>query len=197
MNSLSYSVIQYKYSNMTIDYNILRKELFGKLNQKQVEGIELFLNAGVEDKRWLAYILATVFHETARTMQPIEEFGKGKGHEYGTPDPLTKQTYYGRGYVQLTWKDNYQKFGNLLGLNLVNKPELALDPDISLKITLIGMEKGLFRPSHSLGVYFNETNEDWINARLIINGKRKGEKYADKAELIADQAKIFYKALKE
>ena len=36
-----------------------------------------------DDLRWLAYMLATTFHETARTMQPIEEYGKGKGKTYG------------------------------------------------------------------------------------------------------------------
>ena len=30
------------------------------------------------DDRWLAYMLATAFHETARTMQPIREFGAGR-----------------------------------------------------------------------------------------------------------------------
>jgi len=35
-------------------------------------------------------------------MQPIEEYGKGKGMKYGSPDPETGQTYYGRGFVQTT-----------------------------------------------------------------------------------------------
>jgi hypothetical protein len=35
-------------------------------------------------------------------MQPIEEYGKGRGMPYGKPDPTTGQVYYGRGFVQLT-----------------------------------------------------------------------------------------------
>ena len=180
-------------------FDIVRKEL-GKLNQSQVEGFDFILDSltsqdEIKDLRQFAYILATIWHETARTMQPIEEYGKGKNQPYGKPDHVTKQSYYGRGYVQITWKDNYHKFANLLNVNLVSKPELALQPDIALKIALIGMEQGLFRPSHKLDIYFNETNEDWINARLIINGKKKGELLADKAKEIAEYAKIFYKAL--
>jgi murein DD-endopeptidase MepM/ murein hydrolase activator NlpD len=69
-------------------------------------------------QRWAAYMLATVWHETARPQQmgwlptwsPVPEVGKGQGKAYGTPHPVTGHTYYGRGYVQLTWIDNYAKF---------------------------------------------------------------------------------------
>ncbi|MBE3951934.1 hypothetical protein HJ144_09510 [Vibrio parahaemolyticus] len=47
-------------------------------------------------------------------MQPVEEYGKGVGHEYGIPDPITGQTYYGRGDVQVTWKYNYERLSRLL-----------------------------------------------------------------------------------
>ena len=54
----------------------------------------------MSDTRWLAYMLATTFHETAYQMWPIEEYGKGSGRYYGTPDPETGETDYGRGFVQ-------------------------------------------------------------------------------------------------
>jgi hypothetical protein len=90
----------------------------GKMNDTQAECLNGFVSAwliynNVLGKKipisWLAYVLATVYHETASTMEPIEEYGKGAGHSYGEPDPETGQVYDGRGYVQLTWKDNYQK----------------------------------------------------------------------------------------
>ena len=63
------------------------RKAFGKLNQKQVEGFEAIFNEWefqkLKDARWLAYMLATVWHETAKTMQPIEEIGRGKGYKYG------------------------------------------------------------------------------------------------------------------
>ena len=111
-----------------------KTNLFPKLNQKQVDGINSVLDRWDKTKhidlRWLAYMFATIYHETAKTMIPIEEFGKGKGKDYGkklkmsrkpyvTPDKL----YYGRGRVQLTWYENYEKMGKLLGIDLLNHPK--------------------------------------------------------------------------
>ncbi len=176
---------------------------FGKLTQKQVEGFESILNEwdlkGYTDVRWLAYMFATVWHETAKTMQPIEEYGKGRTRPYGKnlkhsgiSYNFPSKIYYGRGFVQLTWYENYQLIGRLLNIDLLNKPELALTLDISTKILFEGMTKG----SSSIGdftgkcleMYFNNTVEDPINARRIING-------TDKAKLISEYYYNFKAAL--
>src|SRR5271156_4227917 len=89
------------------------RNVIGPLNQIQVNGLNSLITAMnndpimSSDPRWLAYALATIMWEADRTFQPIPENGRGKGHSYGIPDPITGQTYYGRGYVQLTWKANY------------------------------------------------------------------------------------------
>ena len=44
--------------------------------------------------------------------------------------------YYGWGYVQLTYRDNYQKYSDLLGLNLVNNPNLVMSPDLYIFILI-------------------------------------------------------------
>lgn len=139
------------------------------------------------DVRWVAYVLATVRHETAFTFAPIEEYGKGEGRPYGKPDPTTGQTYYGRGYVQLTWKDNYARFGSLLGIDLVGNPALALVPETAYAITSKGMVNGLFTGA-SLHRFISGSNCDYVNARRIING-------VDRAELIAGYAKAFESTL--
>lgn len=185
-------------------FDSIRETIFhGSLSQQQVDNINAILNRweaqGLSDTRWLAYILATVYHETAKTMQPIEEYGKGAGYRYGkkikrsgiaytTPDKL----FYGRGYVQLTWFENYETMGRLLGIDLLNNPELALHPGIAADIMFEGMTKG---NSHfgdftgkSLENYFNDSKEDWVNARRIING-------VDCAVIIAGYGKKFYEAL--
>lgn len=136
-----------------------------------------------------AYILATVKHETAGTFRPIEEYGKGKNRSYGKPDPETGETYYGRGYVQLTWKNNYYQFTRILGKDLVNEPDLALDPDIAYEIMIEGMTKGLFTGKR-LSQYINVDNTDFISARRIING-------TDKARLIASYAEAYTTKLLE
>lgn len=162
------------------------------MNQSQVDGCNAILDEWEsrmpnQDIRWLAYMLATAKWETAHTMQPIEEYGKGHGHSYGVPDPQTGQTYYGRGYVQLTWKTNYQTMQDILDEPLVEHPELALDPKIAAAIMFVGMEKGSFT-GVGLPKFFNATTEDWINARKIING-------LDRATEIASLAKCFHAAL--
>jgi predicted chitinase len=173
--------------------------LYNNVNQHQLNGIFKILEANendfkIDDKRQLAYILATVYWETGRTFEPIEELGKGLRYPYGgkikmnrkpytTPDKI----YYGRGLVQLTWYENYEKFGKLLGLDLLNEPELLLTYDVSIKVLFLGMKNGLFT-GHKLGEFFDYKKEDYVGARRIINGK-------DKAELIAIYAKSFYKAI--
>jgi len=46
------------------------------------------------------------------------------------------ERYHGRGYIQLTGRDNYARAGKELGLDLVNKPELAADPANAAKIAV-------------------------------------------------------------
>lgn len=170
----------------------------GSMNQAQVVGVETiiteFETRKLTDLRWLAYMLATAFHETAHTMQAIEEYGKGKGYDYGKKFKMTRtayktpdKLYYGRGFVQLTWYENYAAMGKLLNIDLLNKPELALDCTVAVKIMFEGMIRGSFTGA-SLTKFFNKTTEDWINARKIING-------VDCASKIAEYGKKFNKAL--
>jgi predicted chitinase len=44
--------------------------------------------------------------------------------------------YRGRGLVQLTGKDNYKKIGEMLGINLVDQPDLAANPEIAKQIAV-------------------------------------------------------------
>ena len=177
-----------------------KKLLFsGKFKQSQVDGLNAILgewekNYSEKDDRWLAYMLATAHHETDRRMQPIEEYGKGKGRPYGKNIKMngtryydTTNLFYGRGFVQLTWYENYQKAGNKLGLDFIKKPEKALELPVAVKIMFLGMMEGWFT-GKKLSQYFNATTEDVYNARRIING-------TDKANLIADYAYDYYSCI--
>ncbi|MBN8994454.1 MAG: hypothetical protein J0H94_04455 [Rhizobiales bacterium] len=168
-------------------FDAVRVKPFGKaLTQSQVDGMNIILDAwdksGFYDTRWLAYMLATAFHETDRTMQPIREYGRGKGMKYGT-------TYYGRGFVQLTWKANYQKAKDKLGEDFVGNPDLALRPDLAAKIMFLGMSEGWFT-SKELSDYISGSTCDYKNARRIING-------TDKATTIAGYAVSFQNAIQD
>jgi hypothetical protein len=182
--------------NREVFYKQVRTQLFaGRLAQGQVDGMESILNEwearALTDSRYLAYMLATAFHETAFTMQPIEEYGKGRKHSYGLPDKLTGKTYFGRGFVQLTWKRNYESMGDILKVDLVNNPEQALDLKTATQVLFEGMLRGTFTPPryYKLADFFTQ-HSDWYNARKIING-------LDRAEQIAGYGRRFYFALLE
>jgi hypothetical protein len=202
-----------------IYFDSVRGSLFGgKLTDQQVEGQEAILGewelpqsdrSAMTDLRHLAYPLATTLHETASTMWPIEEYGKGQGMSYGAPDPVTGFAYYGRGFVQLTWADNYKRATSELGLkgdaDLYWHPDMALDPQIAADVMFIGMKEGWFRKSsdgkpQTLERWFNATVDDAFQAREIINGdKTKVPSWSGGVSignLIAGYHKKFLSALK-
>jgi putative chitinase len=141
-----------------------------------------------QDQRFLAYMLATT-HETNARFQQIREYGRGRDRAYGKPAGPGGQVYYGRGFVQLTWLENYRRFAALVSADLVGNPDLALDLRIATDIMFTGMLRGSFT-GRKLADYFAGDRSDWANARRIINGM-------DKAQLIAGYARQFYAALSQ
>jgi predicted chitinase len=136
---------------------------------------------GIGLKTQIAYVLATADHETAHTFQPVSE-------AYWLPDAdawrkrhLSYYPYYGRGYVQLTWEKNYELYGRLLGLDLVRKPDLALDPRTALFVLVHGFRTGHFT-GRKLSDYVNDHRTDFLDARRCINGTDKQAEIAALAE---------------
>ena len=190
-------------------YDILRNgDLLGPvLDKGEVEGIQAILDATPRwGTSWLAYALATAYHETAHTMQPISEYGGPKyftrmydirgsrpslAKSMGNTSPGDGAKYHGRGFVQLTWKTNYDKAGKKLGIDLVNHPEKAKDINVAAKIMASGMIEGWFS-GKGLRDYLPglgpATKAQFMKARRIINGN-------DKSDLIANYALIFQQAL--
>lgn len=187
-------------ANIGYDWDKLRSH-FGRFRQSQVDGFNAILSAindygsPANKPAYVAYMLATAWHETAHTMQPIEEYGKGRGRPYGGRIDVhggryssSLPIYYGRGYVQLTWLTNYVLMKNRLGVDFVNKPELALNPKHAADIMMTGMLEGSFTGKSlsryvKYGLYF-----EFVDARRIING-------TDKATLIARYAVMFLDSL--
>jgi putative chitinase len=166
----------------------------GSMTGLQVAGCNAILDGWEShpeftDQRWLAYMLATAKHETAHTMQPIHEYGGDSyffrmydkdgdrpavAAELGNTEPGDGARFHGRGYVQLTGRRNYRTMGALLGVALVATPDLALDPMIAAEILFEGMTRsdssfGDFT-GKCLEMYFNDTTDDPIEARRVING---------------------------
>lgn len=202
-----------KKLNRKFFFDTTRKFL-GKITQSQVEGIEasfneweLWLeeNKTTPDLKKLAYILATDYHEGDKTFQAIKEYGgesyfvkkywdnQKKAKELGN---LTRQDaidFCGKGKPQLTGRRNFERMGKILGIDLVNNPNKALELEVATKIMFEGMLKGKsYRgdfTGKSLEDYFTDKLEDPIGARRIVNGK-------DDAKLIASYYYEFLKGLK-
>jgi hypothetical protein len=175
-----------------------RHSIDSSIEQEQVDGLEFLLGKMENDAFWVqipqcAYMLATVYHETAGSFQPVEE-GYYLAEKHGQSflrafqKKLRYYPYYGRGYVQLTHETNYKKAGKAFGVDLVNKPQLALEPDIAYKILTYGMHQGWFT-GKKLEDYISDTGKDYVNARKIVNGK-------DRAGLIAGYARSFEEILR-
>lgn len=137
------------------------------------------LRQGVTMLEQIAYVLATVQHETGDTFQPVKEAPHSS--EAYRKAHFRYYPYYGRGYVQLTWRKNYQKYSKLLGLKMVENPEIALRPDVALFVLVHGMKTGHFTGG-KLSDYINKAGINFTKARAIING-------TDRAALIAGYAK--------
>ena len=97
-------------------------------------------------------------------------------------------TEEGRGFVQLTHRDNYERMSRVVGLDLVAEPDLAMKPDAAASILICGMQEGLFTGARLLD-FFSGQKADWTGARKIVNGR-------DRAAKIAVTARTFDAAIR-
>jgi Chitinase class I len=110
-----------------------------------------------------------------------------------TDDSGTENTYFGRGYVQLTWWTNYATAGINIGqgTSLLLNPDLALDPAIAYQLMSYCLRTGYgFANGHKLGDYIYGAIANYSGARAMVNG-------TDHAGDIAKYAKQFESILME
>ncbi len=170
----------------------------GPFSQDQVAGIERILDAAAgAPLSHQAYMLATPWHESNKTMAPVRE-------AYWLSEAWRKKhlrywPWYGRGDVQLTWEFNYKKADKAcsgVGLSepgeILANPDKVMDPKISAFILRRGMDEGWFtgvKLADCLPMSGVATRKQYMDARTIINGR-------DKADLIEDYAQIFERGLR-
>lgn len=142
--------------------------------------VEQMGHCGIYDLPTAAAMLGTVAIETAHRFQPIHEFRNADGSipsiwwTYdGGPD------YHGRGFIQLTHRSNYARYGPLIAelwgtpmvaeLDLVAVPDRALDPDISAAVS------ALYFAKHAGGaIPVAARNGDWREVRRLVQGGSAG-----------------------
>lgn len=141
---------------------------------------------GVTDKQQIAYILATTVHESGAGKY-MEEIASGSAYE-GRKDLGNNQSgdgvrYKGRGFVQITGRNNYTNWSKKLGIDLVGNPEQAERPEIAARILVQGMKEGSFT-GKKLSDYIGGGKQDFEGARRIVNGTDKAGTFAGTARKI-------------
>jgi hypothetical protein len=155
----------------------------------------------ITDKRQIAYVLSTVKWECAFKNQKEIWW---ENRSYWKVDSSTWKAYYGRGFIQLTHKENYEKYtkiirnswkdfkdnnGNILKwseIDLVNNPDIILKSnDLAAFILMDWMKNGWPDriETKKLSHYINDNKQDYYNARIIINWmSSKPQEYANNAQ---------------
>lgn len=174
--------------------------------QQQVSGLDNLLDVwdgwyAADPIDLLAYNLATAFHETAGTMQPIKERGPVRyfdkyepGTKIGKVLGNTKKgdgyRFRGEGHVQNTGRRNAayasKRLNEVFGLDvdLVKDPGKRGDPFISAHSLFLGNKEGWWTGKDLLDFLDGEDEDDaedlreFINARRVVNGTDKATKIA-------------------
>lgn len=125
--------------------NTLRA-MFARLGANVDRAGELALAANVRfpeyglyelDGSRLSHFLAQVCHESGG-FKWMEEIASGQAYEgregLGNTIPGDGKLFKGRGPIQLTGRANYRSFGEAIGIDLMNHPEIAAVPSVGLWI---------------------------------------------------------------
>lgn len=118
----------------------------------------------------MAGAMATIRIEVGKAFLPIREYASNPAYfkkydgraDLGNTIAGDGEKFKGRGFIQLTGRANYTVYGQKLGIDLVNNPDLALEVGTSAKI---------------LAQYFIDRKvddaclkSDWLSVRKLVNG---------------------------
>ena len=171
-------------------FDAIRPTFNGGLDQGQVDGMSALLDAGSDlPLHHMAHVLANVQRETGGIMAPIKEtvlashknrnpsdaevarrleraWTAGKLPWVRTPYWRDIPSWFGRGQIQITHRDNYLKFG-------ITDPNDALKLEVSARIAVEGMRDGKFRGRKLSDYRFPQalSSPPDMHPRRIVNGR--------------------------
>src|SRR5882762_128932 len=130
-----------------------------------------------------AAFLAQLAHESGE-LRYMEEIASGAAYEgrkdLGNTQPGDGKRYKGRGPIQLTGRANYSKYGQLLGLDLVNNPTVAATKEVGFRIA------GQFWKLNGLNELADQQQFKTITKRINggYNGLDDRIKYYERAKTV-------------
>lgn len=139
-----------------------------------IEGVAKYFNQysieyGITTPLRVCHFFAQAAHETAG-FRTLEEYASGAAYEgrkdLGNTQKGDGKRFKGRGIFQLTGRANYVKYGKLLGVDLVNNPAVAEQPEISVRVALEYWK--------SRNINLNADKDDVVGATKKINGGTNG-----------------------
>jgi peptidoglycan hydrolase-like protein with peptidoglycan-binding domain len=157
----------------------------GANQERSVKAIALVARELKLSPPQLAYVLATAEHESDR-FATLEEYASGAAYEgrsdLGNTQPGDGRRFKGRGYVQLTGRNNYRQYAKRSGIHLELLPPVLMNwPALSAWVLVDGMMRGAYT-GRRLDQFVNAGKADFRNARRVVNGLDRADKIAAQAE---------------
>lgn len=125
--------------------------------------------ANINTPQQQAMFIAQLAHESGG-FQFMEELASGAAYEgradLGNTQPGDGVRFKGRGYIQVTGRHNYEQAGRALGLDLVNNPQLAAQPENAARIA------AWYWNSRNINEAAN--SGDFVQVTRLINGGTNG-----------------------
>ena len=117
----------------------------------------------------IEHFIAQAAEESAY-FRTLTEYASGRAYEFrhdlGNVNAGDGVRYKGRGLLQITGRANYERYGKLLNVDLVNHPELAATADIAVQTAM------MYWKDHNLNKYADADDLNTITRR--INGGLNG-----------------------
>ena len=150
-----------------------------------------FIQQAMEEFEITSYLRETAFlaqlaHESAE-LRYMEEIASGAAYEgranLGNTQPGDGKRYKGRGPIQLTGRANYKKYGDLLGLDLVNDPTIAATKEVGFRVA------GQYWKLNGLNELADQQQFKAITKRINggYNGLDDRIKYYDRAKRVLSE----------